>query len=71
MPTKGTTNTPIRFTAADKDKVRSIQERQGLPSFAAAVRHAISHYHAYGEATDRIIAREAEMDARKKSRKEA
>lgn len=71
MPHEGTRQTQIRFTAEDKDKVRHIQEREGLPSFAAAVRHAVSHYYALGPAIDRIITREAERDSRGKSRKGA
>lgn len=55
MPTKGTQNTPIRFTEEDKAKVEAIKAREGLPSFAAAVRHAVSRYHAMGPIIDEMV----------------
>jgi hypothetical protein len=44
-PARGTTNTPIRLTGADRAKITAIRERYGLPSLAAAVRFAVDRLH--------------------------
>lgn len=52
---KGTPNTPIRFTPEEKEKIKGIQGRHGLPSFAAAVRYACERYLIYEEEIEKII----------------
>lgn len=63
--TKGTTNTPIRLTPHDKAKVRVIQERYGLGSFAEAVRYAVNR------CTDAIAAADAAAARRAAARANA
>ncbi len=36
---------PVGFTSEDRDKIREIQEAEGLNSEAAAVRHAVRETH--------------------------
>lgn len=54
MPSKGTPNTPIRLTEEEKDKVRAIQARYGLPSFASAIRYMVNRYFEHGPAFDQV-----------------
>lgn len=63
----GTTNTPIRFTPQDKAKVRAIQERYGLGSFAEAVRYAVNRCTDMIAAADAAAARRVGARARTKT----
>jgi hypothetical protein len=38
---KGTPNTPVRLTQADREKISAVQERYGLPSLAATLRFSL------------------------------